>query len=311
MPTDDAFAPDVPVFRHMTGTPDQRRWLQTLPGLVEKYERRWAVTTGSPFRSGTVSWAAPAHGRDGQQFVLKITWPHPEAAGEAAGLRTWAGSGAVRLHESDADDFALLIERCEPGDTLLSSSLPVQQALTQAAQVLVRLWEPAADAAAVEPLGAMMRQWAAEGRESWEKVQPGFDPGLVEAGLGLLVSLPRTATRTVVLHGDFNPGNVLRARREPWLAIDPKPMTGDPAFDPEPLLSQFDPPYRKPDPAATLMERYHLVADIVGVPAERMLAWAFARRIVLALWTVADGEGLDEGRDLMADARILAHLAGL
>jgi streptomycin 6-kinase len=311
MPTDDAFAPDVPVFAHMTGTPGQRRWLRTLPDLVEKYEQRWEVTTGSPFRSGTVSWAAPARTRDGQPVVLKITWPHPEAAGEAAGLRTWAGSGAVHLHESDADDFALLIERCEPGDTLLSSPLPARQALTQAAQVLARLWEPAADTAAVEPLEAMMRQWAAEGRESWEKVRPDFDPGLVEAGLGLLGSLPRTATRTVVLHGDFNPGNVLRARREPWLAIDPKPMTGDPAFDPEPMLSQIDPPSRKPDPAAALAERYDLVVDIVGIPAERMLAWAFARQVVSALWTVAGGEDLDEGRELMAGARILARLTGL
>ena len=35
----------------------------------------------------------------------------------------------------------------------------------------------------------------------------------------------------VVLHQDLHGGNVLRAQREPWLAIDPKPLVGEREFD--------------------------------------------------------------------------------
>jgi streptomycin 6-kinase len=35
----------------------------------------------------------------------------------------------------------------------------------------------------------------------------------------------------VLLATDLHAGNVLRARREPWRVIDPKPFVGDPAYD--------------------------------------------------------------------------------
>jgi streptomycin 6-kinase len=34
----------------------------------------------------------------------------------------------------------------------------------------------------------------------------------------------------VVISTDLHAGNVLGAEREPWLAIDPKPFVGDPAY---------------------------------------------------------------------------------
>lgn len=34
--------------------------------------------------------------------------------------------------------------------------------------------------------------------------------------------------RTRCSHGEFNPFNILQAKREPWQAVDPKPLGGDP-----------------------------------------------------------------------------------
>ena len=78
----------------------------------------------------------------------------------------------------------------------------------------------------------------------------GTDPGILSLGIDLLHLLPRSADRHVVVHGDFNPGNVLAARRAPFLAIDPKPMVGDPAYDPWSLVAQLDWPFRLPDAGA-------------------------------------------------------------
>jgi streptomycin 6-kinase len=50
-------------------------------------------------------------------------------------------------------------------------------------------------------------------------------------GLRLFEELSRSTTEHVLLATDLRAGNVLRARREPWLVIDPKPVVGDPAYD--------------------------------------------------------------------------------
>ncbi|MFE9912527.1 aminoglycoside phosphotransferase family protein [Streptomyces clavifer] len=304
-----AFDGSVPVYRHMVRNESQRAWLTSLPGLVAEYEQRWGISTGAPYRSGTSAWVAPGTLPDGREAVLKIVWPHREAAGEAAGLRQWTGKGAVELYDSDAEHFALLLERCSPGTTLTDANLRPEDALTEAAEVLARLWStvPREDLG-LEKVADMSKEWLVEAEERRERFRPAFDRSLLEKGLGLLRTLPAGATRSVVVHGDFNPGNVIRSSREPWLAIDAKPMVGDPGIDPEPLVSQVDNPFAHSDPAAVLRRRYALVADIVGEPAERLIAWAFARFVQSALWCVAHGE---DGLDDMADAAVLAGLIGV
>jgi streptomycin 6-kinase len=41
----------------------------------------------------------------------------------------------------------------------------------------------------------------------------------------------QTAPLEVLLATDLRAANILRAEREPWLVIDPKPFAGDPAYD--------------------------------------------------------------------------------
>jgi streptomycin 6-kinase len=87
----------------------------------------------------------------------------------------------------------------------------------------------------------------------------------------------------VVLHGDFNPGNLLRSG-DGWCAIDPKALRGDPPYDPWPLLEQVGEPRRTPDPVRTLRDRTRLVADCAGLVAVAVAGWALARGTEGALW---------------------------
>ena len=97
----------------------------------------------------------------------------------------------------------------------------------------------------------------------------------MRAGIDLLRSLPADAARSVVLHGDFNPGSILSATRAPWLAIDAKPLTGDPALDPWPLLEQIDDPYETSSrPEKVIEARGRLLADAaVSAAGEGDHAW--------------------------------------
>lgn len=52
--------------------------------------------------------------------------------------------------------------------------------------------------------------------------------------------LPLDAPREGLAHGDFNPGNILRddsGGAAGWIAIDPKAVIGDLAWDPWPLIT--------------------------------------------------------------------------
>jgi streptomycin 6-kinase len=182
------------------------------------------------------------------------------------------------------------MERCQPGIALGDSSLAPGAAITAAAGVLKSLWQVRAlDSSPFDQLADITMKWAELVRTRMDAIHPPYDAGLVEMGARLLESLPGTAQRNVLLHGDFNPGNILSLDRQGWAAIDAKPMIGDPAFDPAPLLLQIDPPFEQSDPATVLAERTRLLADSVGLSPTSVLAWTTARSVEWALWYASTG----------------------
>jgi streptomycin 6-kinase len=98
------------------------------------------------------------------------------------------------------------------------------------------------------------------------------DEALVREGLRLFEELPRTAGREVLLATDLHAGNVLRAEREPWLVIDPKPFIGDPAYDATQHLLNCETRLRS-DPIGTIRH----FADLLEVDHDRVRLWMVAR----------------------------------
>jgi len=285
-------------------------WRERLPGLVASLEEEWDLRTGEPFTGGIGGWTAPATTADGDEVVLKVSFPHREAREEARALALWCGRGAVRLLRSDRERWALLLERCRPGTRLADAELPADEALPVAAASLVglRSMQPTAEEAATfERVADVCAEWAIGVRQRMDELGPPFDPGLVALGASLLEELPASAGREVLVHGDFNPGNVLAAEREPWLTIDPKPMVGDPAYDPPPMVLQIEP---EPTTVAALRERALRFGDLVGEPVDRLLAWTVARCVEAALWSASHG-AVDDGLGEMVVARLAADAAGL
>ena len=299
---------DLPVVEQLTPMEPARQWLAELPSLVVGVCDEFGLRLSPPLHAGSCSWVAPAELPDGRSVIVKIGWPHREMYGEPAALRLWDGHGAVRLLGHDAQRHALLLERCEPGDQLATSAGPAEERLRAGCAVLRRLWQvPAPAVGLIEDLGAVAGQWADLVDERMARIQPGYDAGLVAEGSRLLRELPSSAARRVLLHGDFNPGNILSCGAGRWAAIDPKPMIGDPAYDPWPLLEQIDDPFTHPDPAGVLRSRLDLLADELSLDAQRIVMWAVARRVETALW-VADHGDVSGGADLLDEVRALREL---
>ena len=272
-------------------------WLDRLPSLVEQACSDWQlVITGVPYSGGICGWVAPVRCASGDA-VLKISWPHTEAKAEAVALRWWDGVGAVRLLAESPDTWTMLLERCRPGTPLRNAGLPSERGLAIGATGLNALWSkgvPSTDESPFDTMAALCNEWADEAEQRLEThgaalVALGTDPSILRAGIELLRSLPRSAERQVVVHGDFNPGNVLAASRLPYLAIDPKPMVGDPAYDPWSLVAQLDWPFRLHDAERVVVSRVGWLAGALNLPAQRIAAWGIARDVQGGLWAASEG----------------------
>jgi streptomycin 6-kinase len=248
-------------------------WLATLPATVARLSRAWSLRVEAPFTpGGRTAWVAPVRDHTGAERVLKVAWRHPEAEHEADGLRAWAGRGAVRLHAAERTGCtrALLLERCRPGTPLAGRSEPEQDEV--AAGLLRRLWIDPPTGSVFRPLQEMCERWADEFAQRLAARPDEADPGLARDGMALLRALPADADRAVLLVTDLHAGNVLAARREPWLAIDPKPYVGDPAYDAtQHLLNCTERLHAAP---AGLTAR---MADLLEVDPVRLRRWLFAR----------------------------------
>lgn len=201
----------------------RRAWGAALPDVVGELVARWSLELGEPYQPGGQSaWVAPARDPGGRDLVLKVGWRHEEAADEAAGLRVWAGQGAVLVHDSYVwgSTSALLLERCRPGTTL-AVSLPEPEQDVVVASLLRQLWSASPDEYPFRSLQAMCHAWCGEFSERLSADPGALDPGLARAGMELFTGLPGTADRRVLLCTDLHAGNVLAAQRQPWLVIDP------------------------------------------------------------------------------------------
>jgi streptomycin 6-kinase len=265
-------------------TPERSAWLSRLPGVVGELERRWSLSLSPPFDGSDVSaaWVAQVRRADDSPAVLKLGMPHMEAEHELDGLRFWDGDPTVRLLDADDELGAMLLERCKPGTSLRALAEPEQD--VEIAWLLRRLWRRPPEPHPFRPLSTMLAHWAAETLANSERWQ---DEGLVRDGLRLFEELPGTTETEVLLATDLHAGNVLRAQREAWLVIDPKPFIGDPAYDATQHLFNCQERLRT-DPDGTIRR----FADLLEVDHERVRLWTFAR--AAAEWHESLGEELLE-----------------
>ena len=211
---------------------------------------------------------------DGEQAVLKVRLPHRESEHEAAALELWDGDGAVRLLDSEPEEHALLLECCVPGTPL--SAAGQEAALDVFVELLPRLWKPAG-----QPFRSLAEEaaWWAEylPRQDWS-----FAPELLEAALEALRELPGTQGEQVLLHQDLHADNVLSAQREPWLAIDPKPLAGERELGIAPVVRSRELGHSKRD----VLRRFDRLTAELGLDPERARGWTIAQTVAWA----SDGE---------------------
>ncbi len=181
----------------------------------------WGVELGPPFALSRYSYVAPA----GDGMVLKVrSFEDDESDEEADALLLWAGEGSVRLLRQDPGRRVILIERAWPGGDI--SQLPEADAAVVAVDVGRRLWRPAG--LPFRWIGDHVPRWLDEAERLSE-----LGCELIPLARELYASLE--VGRSTLVHGDFHHHNILDAGGR-FVAIDPKPMLGEPEFDVPPFL---------------------------------------------------------------------------
>lgn len=250
-------------------------FIDELDGLVGAAARLWGLEVGPPFLPGGRSaWVAPVRRAGGSEAVLKVTWPHPEAAQEIEALRFWQGEGAVLAYEESRLEggWLALIERCRPGLELRER--PEEEQDVVLTGLLRRLWRVPGDGWSFRPLAEMCEEWASQYETRPAGSRAVLDPAIAAEGISLMRELPRQQGNEVLLCTDLHAGNVLAAKRQPWLVIDPKPHLGDPAYDVvQHLLNCTARMAREPE--ATISR----LSDLAGLDRERVHLWTFARAV--------------------------------
>lgn len=236
-------------------------------GVLATCLRQWSLSLESRLPGETGARVFAARRSDGTPVVLKLADPDDrEAEHEAAALAAWDGDGAVRLLEHDRERRAFLLERAVPGEQ--AWSLTDDEATRAVAGILRRLHQEPPFGHPFVALAEAARAWAAE--------RPALRP--------VVDDLLADPAPPVLLHQDLHAGNVLRACHG-WLAIDPKPLVGDPAFDVASLVRD-----RRPiGDRRTVVRRLDLLEAELGYDRERMRAWSWVHALA---WGWPDEAGL-------------------
>jgi len=261
-------------------------WLERLPDILANCQRRWSLTIGPPFAL-TFNYVAPAVRADGTQVVLKVCSLTDEFPQQPEALRLVDGYGMVRLLECDPAEEIMLLERLMPG-TFLRNVEDDQVSTSIAASIMRKIWRPVPEK---HPFKTV-QDWG-KGFDRLRQYYGGgtgpFPKALLEEAETLYRELSASMSQPVLLHGDLHHENILAAEREPWLAIDPKGLVGEPAYEvgawlrnPMPQLLDM------PQPGRILARRIDQLAAELGFDRARLRDWGLAQAMLSAWWSMED-----------------------
>lgn len=234
--------------------------------MIEDIARRWHVSLEKALPGATCSevWAGD---RNGAPVVIKLPEPHSEERDAGPVLLAFAEHGGVPILDIDEETGATLMPFLLPGHTLNIAIIDDLAAVDVCAMVAQRL-----QGAPIVPAWDMDRWF----EELWEAP----DEPLVAEAKPRARRLIDTTRRNTLLHGDLHHGNILQ-HGDGWVAIDPKGVVGDPAFDVTGFIRN---PVGWVPTLESVRARIERFANRLGEPIDRIWGWCFVQTVISALW---------------------------
>lgn len=248
------------------------------PHGVRRQLEDWELTVDGPVIHGSASVVTDVRTSDGAPAVLKMAGADGSEH-EHLALRRWNGVGAVRLLRADPHRRALLLERA--GSQNLDTMWDVE-ACEVVADAYRCLHVPALPQ--LRSLTTDVEGWV----EEFERL-PRSAPvphRLVEQAVTAGRDLATHHEQTVLLHGDLHYRKMLSGERQPWLAVGPKPVNGDPHAEIAPMLwHRWD--ELEGNVRAGVRTRFYALVDAAGLDEARARAWTTVQVVHRAMRVLA------------------------
>ncbi|MGW9349709.1 aminoglycoside phosphotransferase family protein [Nocardiopsis flavescens] len=281
-------------------------WVADLPRRAAERLDAWNLTPAGAAMHGVVALVLPVTRSDGRPAVLKLQPVDEETRGEPDALRAWDGRGAVRLLDRDPASGALLLEALDHTRDLDSTvgTHGIDRAAEVVGGLLARL-NAVPGPAGLRRLGPMTLRLVERARALEAAGPPAGTAAALDRWAGVAADVAAEPGDRL-LHWDLHYQNVLAplpgAGRGPWLAIDPKPLAGDPGYELLPALWNRAP--RGPGAARLLRRRFDLLTDAAGLDRDRARAWTLVRVLENTVWSLEEGDPARTG-EMLAIARAL------
>lgn len=117
-------------------------------------------------------------------------------------------------------------------------------------------------------------------------------PNIIKSAAHLSRHIIKTPFTDTVLHGDMHHDNIMHSSTRGWLAIDPQPFIGDPAYDCANTLHNPHQMFDLTENKTRLLEQANTLGSTMGIDPQRIINYAFIHGCLSACWSFED-EGTD------------------
>ncbi len=255
-----------------------KQWLDDLPSLVAKIEAEYGLSNLKPVEA--LSYNYVLSGLQGSKAViLKLGLDIDGFKREAAALMAFSGFGVVAVL---SENNGLLLLECAVPGVSLRSYFPEKddEAINITANVIKRLHKAPIPSTHAFP---HIRDWLAV-LDSDLKIPA----QTLQKAREIRDQLLKTADPDILLHGDLHHDNILKNGND-WVAIDPKGVIGEPAYEvvafirnPIPELLNYD------DTQNIIHNRVTRFAEFLELPSQRILDWCFVQAVLSWVWAIED-----------------------
>lgn len=266
-----------------------QQWLDDLPKLITQVEETYGLSNLKPVEALSYNYVLSGF-QGSKAIILKLGLDIDGFKREAQALMAFSGFGVVQVLSEN--NGLLLLECANPGVSLKSYfSKNDDEAINITANVIKRLHK--AHIPRHNPF-PHVQDWLAV-LDSDLKIPA----QTLQKSRELHDQLLKTAAPDILLHGDLHHDNILqngndKSRRssqseDGWVVIDPKGVIGEPAYEVAAFIRNPMPELLTHDDAQKIIHnRITRFAELLELPAKRILDWCFVQAVLSWVWAIED-----------------------
>lgn len=261
-------------------------WLESLPTIVRYYSSMWQLNNIQTFDNLSYQYVASAYSDlYSCPVVLKVNISRIDFGREQKALNYYNGACCVKVLTSDNKYNSLLLEALEPGYSL-AVLFPAQdqEATAITASVIQKLHTRTIDTHHDYPT---INQWLHLIDTFRHK---NMSQALLSKTSQLAKRLLSTQDKKYLLHGDLHHENILFSSSRDWLAIDPKGVVGELAYEVGAFIRNPIPQlYDQANKKEIVLNRCIEFAKLLCIDTQRIIDWSYVQAVLAACWNLQDG----------------------